>query len=200
MPYLEGNGPTGRVSYELSLERMTIGRKDETDIAITWDPSVSRRHAEVELVSGCWFVSDLGATNGTWVNGQRVEGKRALHVDDELRIGDTILWLRGMTSSEPASTTAPATKPPDLTRKQREVLHELCRPQARDPRTPCATTKDIAARMFVGEAAVKAHLSPLYLKFDIPEAGQNRRALLAKKAWESGVVRVSDYDDSDRDE
>jgi predicted component of type VI protein secretion system len=198
MPYLEGNGPTGRVSYELRPERMTIGRKDETDIAITWDPSVSRRHAQVEIVSGCWYVSDLSATNGTYVNGQRVEGKRALHVDDELRIGDTSLWLRGMASSEPSPTTSPAQKAPDLTRKQREVLRELCRPQAHDPRSPCATTKDIAVRMFVGEAAVKAHLSPLYVKFDIPEAGQNRRALLAQKAWDRGAVRGSDFDDSDR--
>ena len=51
--------------------------------------------------------------------------------------------------------------------------------------------------MFVGEAAVKAHLSALYLKFDIPEVGQQRRALLAKKAWDSGAVRGTDFDDAD---
>ena len=51
--------------------------------------------------------------------------------------------------------------------------------------------------MFVGEAAVKAHLSALYLKFDIPEVGQQRRALLAKKAWDTGAVRGTDFDDAD---
>jgi pSer/pThr/pTyr-binding forkhead associated (FHA) protein len=200
MAVLQGNGPTSPVTFDLLQDRITIGRKPENDIAIDWDPSISRRHAEMELVSGCWFVSDLGATNGTYVNGKRVEGKRALHVDDELRIGDTSLWLRGMTSSDQVPTTTPAMKPPDLSRKQSEVLRELCRPQARDPRSPCATTKDIAARMFVGEAAVKAHLSALYLKFDIPEAGQQRRAMLAQKAWDRGAVRGGDYDDSDRDD
>ena len=45
--------------------------------------------------------------------------------------------------------------------------------------------------MFVGEAAVKAHLATLYEKFEIPEAGQQRRALLAKRAWETGAVRKS---------
>jgi pSer/pThr/pTyr-binding forkhead associated (FHA) protein len=199
MAVLEGMGPSDRVVFELSKDRMTIGRKDENDITINWDQAVSRRHAEVELVSGCWFVTDLDSANGTFVNGAKVEQKRALHVGDELRVGDTCLWLHGMTSSEPVSTTSPAVKAPDLSPKQREVLRELCRPQVKDPRSPCSTTKDIAARMFVGEAAVKAHLSSLYVKFDIPEVGQQRRALLAKKAWDSGAVRASDFEADDRD-
>jgi DNA-binding CsgD family transcriptional regulator len=199
MAVLEGMGPSDRVVYELAKDHMTIGRRDENDITIGWDSAVSKHHAELEYVASSWFVSDLDSTNGTFVNGVRVAQKRKLHVDDELRIGDTCLFLRGMTTSEPASTTSPASKAPDLSPKQREVLHELARPQARDPRSPCATTKDIAARMFVGEAAVKAHLSALYLKFDIPEVGQQRRALLAKRAWETGAVRQSDYEDETRD-
>jgi hypothetical protein len=198
MAVLDVLAPSGRVTFELdSAARMTIGRRDANDITIGWDSAVSRHHAELECVAGSWFVTDLDSANGTFVNGARVAQKRKLHVDDELRVGDTCLYLRGMTTSEPASTTSPASKPPDLSRKQLEVLRELCRPQAHDPRSPCATTKDIAARMFVGEAAVKAHLSPLYVKFEIPEAGQNRRALLAKKAWESGVVRTSDFVDEE---
>jgi hypothetical protein len=200
MAVLDVLSPSGRVTFELdSLERMTIGRREANDITIGWDSAVSRHHAELEYVAGSWFVSDLDSANGTFVNGARVAQKRKLHVDDELRIGDTCLYLRGMTTSEPASTTSPASKPPDLTRKQHEVLHELCRPQARDPREPCATVKDIAARMFVGEAAVKAHLSPLYEKFEIAEVGQQRRALLAKKAWNLGAVRSTDYEDEPDD-
>jgi predicted component of type VI protein secretion system len=197
MAVLQGNGPSSLVTYELVQDRMTIGRKPENDIAIEWDKAVSRRHAELELVKGSWFVSDLDSANGTFVNGSKVDRKRALHAGDELRVGDTTLRLGGVVSSEPLSDTAQSTKPPDLSRKQSEVLRELCRPQARDPRSPCATTKDIAARMFVGEAAVKAHLSALYVKFDIPEAGQQRRAMLAKNAWETGSVRATDFEEID---
>ena len=196
MAVLEGMGPSDRVVFELSKDRMTIGRKDENDITIDWDQAVSRRHAEVELVSGCWFVTDLDSANGTWVNGRRIEAKKALRVGDELRIGDTNLWLAGDTSDS-SSTTSPAHKAPALTVKQREVLRELCRPQAKDNRAPCSTTKEIAGRMFVGEAAVKAHLSSLYVKFDVPEEGQQRRALLAQRAWETGTVRRSDFEDDD---
>ena len=100
-----------------------------------------------------------------------------------------------MVTSEPYDTTAPAAKKPELTRKQVEVLRHLCRPQAKDQRAPCSTTKEMAAQMYVGEAAVKAHLATLYEKFEVPEAGQQRRALLAKRAWDTGAVRKSDFDD-----
>jgi hypothetical protein len=200
MAVLQGNGPTSQITFELVRGRMTIGRKPENDIALEWDKAVSRRHAELELVAGSWFVSDLDSANGTFVNGTKVDRKRALHTGDELRIGDTTLRMGGLIPSEPFSDTAPSAKPPELTRKQSEVLRELCRPQARDPRAPCSTVKDIAARMYVGEAAVKAHLSALYVEFDVPEAGQQRRAMLAQKAWDRGAVRQTDYDDNDRDE
>jgi pSer/pThr/pTyr-binding forkhead associated (FHA) protein len=200
MAVLQGNGPSSQVVFELIGEHLTIGRKPENDITIDWDKAVSRRHAELELVAESWFVTDLDSANGTFVNGAKVDRKRALRVGDELRIGDTSLWLYGMTSSEPLSDTAVSAKPPELSRKQTEVLRELCRPQARDPRSPCATVKDVAGRMFVGEAAVKAHLSALYLKFEIPEIGQQRRALLAKKAWDTGAVRPTDFVDSDLNE
>jgi len=124
MAVLQGNGPSSQVTYELVPDRMTIGRKPENDIAIEWDKAVSRRHAELELVAGSWFVSDLDSANGTFVNGSKVDRKRALHSGDELRVGDTTLRMGGIISSEPLSDTAQSTKPPELTRKQSEVLRE----------------------------------------------------------------------------
>jgi len=181
---------------DLQAGRLTIGRRPENDIVLEDDAAVSKRHAELELVAGSWFVLDLDSTNGTFVNGVRIAAKKALHVGDELRVGDTSLWLQGAVTSEPMATTSPAVKPPSLTVKQRQVLVELTRPQANDTRAPCSTTKEVAARLFVGEAAIKAHLSALYLKFDIPEEGLQRRALLAKRAWETGAVQRRDFEDA----
>ena len=196
MAVLDYVGPKGRAVHPLDGDRQTIGRKAGNDLVLDWDGAVSRHHAELELVAGCWFVTDLDSANGTWVNGKRIETKKALRVNDELRIGDTNLWLVGDVSDS-MSTTSPAFKPPTLTVKQREVLHELCRPQARDNHAPCATTKEIAGVMFVGEAAVKAHLAALYVKFDVTEEGQKKRALLAQRAWETGTVRRSDFEDDE---
>ncbi|MBV8371972.1 MAG: DUF3662 domain-containing protein, partial [Candidatus Eremiobacteraeota bacterium] len=64
-----------------------IGRADESDVLLA-DPSVSRAHAIVETTGPEPTVRDLGSTNGTFVNGERVEA-RTLRDGDELRFGNT---------------------------------------------------------------------------------------------------------------
>ena len=59
--------------------KVTVGRSDRADVAIGWDGEVSRLHAEIECVAGEWLVADDGlSSNGTFVNGQRVAGRRRL--------------------------------------------------------------------------------------------------------------------------
>ena len=70
-----------------------IGRVDETDVCIK-NEFVSRRHAEVNLRNGQWSVTDLGSSNGIFVNGQRVQN---IAIDGELSIrvgieGPTVLF------------------------------------------------------------------------------------------------------------
>ncbi len=71
-----------------SLEgRSRIGRSEESEIVLN-DPSVSRAHAIVEVAAGEAVVRDLSSTNGTFLNGRRVEAE-ALRDGDELRFGNT---------------------------------------------------------------------------------------------------------------
>lgn len=61
---------------------------------------------------------------------------------------------------------------PELTRREREVVIELCRPSVANTGlafTEPATVREIAERLFVSEAAVKQHLLRLYDKFEIPD-------------------------------
>lgn len=67
--YTTPDGTTGEV--ELTAERMTLGRSDDNMLVIN-DASVSGSHAEVALEGDTWTVTDLGSTNGTKVNGERV--------------------------------------------------------------------------------------------------------------------------------
>lgn len=67
---------------------MTIGRAN-CDIELP-DPDVSRRHAVIRQVDEGIAIEDLGSTNGTFVNGERISGIAELKVGDTLRFGNTV--------------------------------------------------------------------------------------------------------------
>jgi hypothetical protein len=68
----------------------TLGRSRQCDVTVD-DPNVSRTHAEVRPRGGSWVLSDLGSTNGSRLNGHRVEGSEVLKPGDEIELGTTIV-------------------------------------------------------------------------------------------------------------
>jgi pimeloyl-ACP methyl ester carboxylesterase len=79
--------------------------------------------------------------------------------------------------------------PPELTRRERDVLVALCRPAVGgDVFTEPASVHEIAAALVVTDAAVKQHLLHLYDKFGIADTGERRRVRLAREAIRLGAV------------
>src|SRR3954451_3711372 len=68
----------------------TIGRHDECQLRIK-SSQVSRKHCELFEKKGLLLVKDLGSSNGTLVNGKKVQGQRVLEPGDELTIGPVLL-------------------------------------------------------------------------------------------------------------
>jgi hypothetical protein len=68
----------------------TLGRSRQCDVTVD-DPNVSRTHAEVRPRGGSWVLSDLGSTNGSRLNGRRVEGSEVLKPGDEIELGTTVV-------------------------------------------------------------------------------------------------------------
>jgi FHA domain/Protein of unknown function (DUF3662) len=66
--------------HELGKRRVVIGRSRDCDLTLD-DPNISRRHAEIRLEEGAYWVVDLGSTNGIEVNGSRVERAELEHGD-----------------------------------------------------------------------------------------------------------------------
>jgi hypothetical protein len=67
---------------------ISIGRLPECTITLT-DANISRQHAEVRPRGTGWVAADLGSTNGTKVNGVRIEGERLLREGDIISLGTT---------------------------------------------------------------------------------------------------------------
>jgi catechol 2,3-dioxygenase-like lactoylglutathione lyase family enzyme len=76
---------------ELGSDPLTIGRLPECGIVLA-DPNVSRRHAEIRRSGTSVVVHDLGSTNGTRVNGERI-GEQHLSSGDEITVGSTSLVI-----------------------------------------------------------------------------------------------------------
>jgi pSer/pThr/pTyr-binding forkhead associated (FHA) protein len=80
--------PTGR-EHHLTGETIVIGRAIENDIVIT-SKRVSREHACVRREGWRVMLEDLGSTNGTYLNDERVMSPVALHDEDRIKIGDVV--------------------------------------------------------------------------------------------------------------
>jgi pSer/pThr/pTyr-binding forkhead associated (FHA) protein len=168
---------------------MTVGSLESNDVVVDSE-GVSRVHAAFERFGDTWIVRDLGSRNGTFVNGSRIIGEHALHSGDEILLGRLRLLFHG-----PARGTATAAiaSPPQLTPRERDVLLALCRPLLTgDAFTEPASTRSIAVELVVSEAAVKQHLSRLYVKFDVSTQDERRRVQLANAAVARGAVRLGD--------
>jgi hypothetical protein len=79
------------LDFELDSSQVTIGRGRQNDIALVHDEYASARHARVEPRQDGVWVQDLGSTNGTFLNGTRLERPRRLTHGDIVRVGETDL-------------------------------------------------------------------------------------------------------------
>jgi FHA domain len=72
---------------------MVVGRAIECDLRLE-DTYVSQQHARIFGKNGSWYVEDLGSTNGTFVNEQRLAAPAMLAPGDRIRVGTTVMELR----------------------------------------------------------------------------------------------------------
>jgi pSer/pThr/pTyr-binding forkhead associated (FHA) protein len=77
--------------YDLDSTPITVGRGGQNDLALEGDEFASARHVRFEPRRDGVWLHDLGSTNGTYVNGVRIEGSRKLVPGDVVRVGETDL-------------------------------------------------------------------------------------------------------------
>jgi pSer/pThr/pTyr-binding forkhead associated (FHA) protein len=96
--------------YDLAGPVIRVGRVPEMDIVID-NVSVSRRQAEIQQAADGWIVRDIGSSNGTFVNGERLTGDRPLRAGDEIAIGKYSLFFERIPSGVGAPPSTVTTRP-----------------------------------------------------------------------------------------
>jgi pSer/pThr/pTyr-binding forkhead associated (FHA) protein len=195
--YRDGSDQQQLFSFEPGLTQASVGRRRSSDLVLDWDDQVSRLHAQFERVEEDWTVVDDGLSrNGTFVNGERLNGRRRLADGDSVRFGATTMTFRSPRVEDQAGTAVASQIPTavDLSTTQRRVLVELCRPYKDGTAfaTP-ATNQQIADELFLSVDAVKTHLRVLFAKFGIEQLPQNQKRIrLVERAFYSGVISERD--------
>lgn len=181
---------------EEGRRELWIGRADSADITIDWDPEVSSLHAQLELVGEeCTVLDDGLSTNGSFVNEDRVSGRRRLNDGDIVRVGRTgILFRAPGAVQESTVISTDAMSAAGVSPAQKRVLVALCRPfkDGAAFATP-AGNQEIAADLHLSVDAVKTHLRALFDKFELADAPQNqKRVMLVQRAMQSGLISSRD--------
>jgi FHA domain len=191
------DGADHQVIHELEpREPVTIGRSADCDVGLGWDREVSRLHAQLEPVGTHWVLVDDGLSrNGSFVNGERVVGRRRLRDGDRLCFGETPVVYRASAELAADSTVSVIAGPGTIsvTPTQRRILVALCRPVRDSAFATPPPNREIADEVDLSVDAVKAHLRLLFERFGLEHLPQNqKRARLAAMALLQGIVTVRD--------
>lgn len=107
------SGPNPGQSYELTSSEIFIGRDIHNDIVIN-DAEISRKHARMVMQAGGYVLEDLGSTNGTFVNGQRLMGPHVLRPNELIMLGENISLVFETSYDADATVIAVPSQPPPV--------------------------------------------------------------------------------------
>ena len=149
------SGPTPGAAFTLEGDQMTIGRDSTNEIVIN-DAEVSRRHSRLTFQGGKYVLEDLGSTNGTFVNGQRLAGPRVLKPGEVVSFGEQIVLVFEAVSLDPGAT---------MVSPRAAAVPAAPRPMAVPPPPPQAYAGSVPASPVppVGIAPRRQNLTPIFI-------------------------------------
>lgn len=124
------SGPNPGMTFPLEQEEILLGRDLANDITIG-DPEVSRRHARFFMRDDNFFVEDLGSTNGTFLNGERISSPKQLRVGDVITLGENVVLVFEKPSVDLDATTV---TPPAA--REEELMPAAPQPQYEEVKQP----------------------------------------------------------------
>lgn len=185
--YSDGSDRQQLFSFAPGVASASVGRSDSSDLVLDWDEQVSRLHARFERAQEDWTVVDDGlSSNGTFVNDERLSGRRRLADGDTVRVGSITMIFRSPSGEGPAEA--------DLSTTQLRVLVALCRPfKEGGAFAKPASDQEIADELFLSVGAVQTHLTVLFVKFGLEQTSPSqKRVRLVERGFYSGLISERD--------
>jgi hypothetical protein len=182
------------ITLDPTSDELTVGRAGECEVCLDGDVEVSRLHALLAPKGGSWTLDDSGLSrNGTFLNGERVDGQCVLRDRDVVRAGTTEIRFFDPSPQRTHTVTKHAAflEPPVISSAQMKVLVALCAPyKGRSAFATPASNEAIAAQLVLSVDAVKSHLRALFIKFGLERLPRTeKRIRLAEEAFARGIVR-----------
>ncbi len=150
------SGPTPGASFILEGDQLTVGRDATNEIVIN-DAEISRRHARLTFQGGKYVLEDLGSTNGTFVNGQRLAGPRVLKAGEVVQFGEQIMLVFEVTSMDAGATV--------VSPRASAAIPSAPRPVAPPPPPPAEYAGSVPAgpALLAAAPAKKMNLTPIII-------------------------------------
>jgi FHA domain len=145
---ISGNGTGDTLVVE---DELVIGRHAEGPGRLSEDEEISRRHARLSReATGDYALEDLGSSNGTFVNGLRIQSPVLLSLGDSIEVGATTLVVRGIVQPEPEPVAPPggqaAARAAPTVFARVPVAEEAAEPAGPPPPPPLRLEIDFDAR------------------------------------------------------
>jgi pSer/pThr/pTyr-binding forkhead associated (FHA) protein len=178
-------------TVEVGDEEFIIGRQAEGAGSLANDIEISRTHARIRSeADGSFVIEDLGSTNGTYVNGRRIDKPLALEVGDRIEVGASALVVQvGAIQPTPAAseTVAPPSRSaePAATDVAQEVPAEALPEPAPEPAAAEVGQEPVGAG--AGDDAAAA-LPPFALRIEVDPAAGTATVSLDEDSEAIGLV------------
>lgn len=203
--YHDGRGEQHVVDLDATRSPLTIGRRSSNDISLIWDQEVSRVHAHLERAGNSWQLVDEGRSrNGSYVNGELVQGRCNLHDADFMRFGKTVLLYRAPTSvvtmlrRETGVTVDVSIRSAgQIGQRDLAVLRSFAEAVAeRRGKADVQAERRAAEVLDCSTDDVEAALGVLYRRFGVAHLAEaERRTLLLERARTFGVLPPAPHRD-----
>jgi pSer/pThr/pTyr-binding forkhead associated (FHA) protein len=122
---------------------VNVGRADYNDVVIA-EPSVSSTHAKLQRRDDVWIITDLGSTNGTYVEGEAVTGETPVLAGSTIKFGDVTAMFEP--HDQPRGDSAPPTRTMERVDAESPVPAEAETQPAAEPRRPRRTIRAAAPK------------------------------------------------------